>query len=1446
MVRCRKKKPTYDILFAERLWWTLFDCRVGSWPATVDHTGSFNIVYPGSSRMNLARQDEEEDDETNTEEIQSSVVVPVQSELIVPCPKTIDDICIDLIKSGIVTYTGAKLYDRRPVVAVNLTKLDRSSVEIASGTTVILALAQTLAYFYRIQKSTQRQCNSAPCVFVVGYRKIDVDSAFVTLQSAVLYLKRSVLKSACWRLLFVQFDMGEGKNENTDHCRVQANGLIIPSLTISQLKKRLAVEDVPVEFGGTMEYDRDQWIQFRKVAATVQLEPLMSCCRAAAKNCIQLLQCLKDTQWKIDSKQMWFTPANVVEEHITRLRDILYQIEKVNNMEVMMDSGTSLIQNLKMEFESLNSLPNYRQVKYRSAWVYVCECERDSLTELESLNEELRRVLLPLRLMSGSCLELLQHIVEVHESKANLNTIIDWMNWTKLTVVERFGLARVEEEEAKVLEREFFKFNDQVLALKNENADKARKRAQSIVIDICIPMPDKVRDDLTDHVQRLSKRGDELMETVTKVKTELHQAVLCEEFIRQACKWVLVGFQFANQLTQQFNSSNEPTMRGDQLQLCSTFFEKYPSLAREQIHCLVEQVGRLDCQRLKNQTRIIETKCSEVLRALDILKGQWEKWLKSHVGGEESKREVGEQNFYEEPRALAKAKAKTNPEASGHDDDDDDDDSGDDDPGAMDSRRHSYAGISCLQINPNATLDKTACSTQSLSNALADLCHLESSNTTLQITENMTDRVVSSLSADLLCQKFAAQRARQAKSSSRLNALSFITENWLKGRTRFQKSRFFSSKRRLTRHQSLDNLSSISEEPATTTTETACSTQSLSNALADLCHLESSNTTLQITENMTDRVVSSLSADLLCQKFAAQRARQAKSSSRLNALSFITENWLKGRTRFQKSRFFSSKRRLTRHQSLDNLSSISEEPATTTTGSHDTSVPSIAQYGIFSPCSPGADIDASDSSSTAALASFDSPATSDKRLQSMVADELLQTEQNYVSSLQYVIENYLPELLRNDLPNQLRGQRSIIFGNIEKIYDFHLNEFLPDLRSTLSQPANNLRIGLAIAKCFLKHRTKFGLYAFYNMNKPKSDALMTDYGGAKQFQLCDKLDLSSYLLKPVQRMGKYVLMLEQLIKACSNSEREQLGLLRDAKDMVIFQLRHGNDLLAMDLIRGCDVSLTEQGNLIRQDEFLVLKCKGGTKSCRRIFLFEDLILFAKPRKAKAGSADVFEYKQSIKMTEVGLTETVANAPLAFEIWFRRRTSNSVFIIQAADLAQKQAWTSDIAKLLWNQALTDREMRMEKLSSMGVAKNCFELNSANRIENRTVAFSRDAKLRSTLTGYPSRQDRALIAKRPSSMISVTSSSSSNWSSTSGSLVSSYPPESIPRSSESGICSDLATLDECADQCANLWGAEEDLKAAFCFKTSSPSTPSQSDSPTDSMSSEHGNHDQIHQS
>lgn len=80
-------------------------------------------------------------------------------------------------------------------------------------------------------------------------------------------------------------------------------------------------------------------------------------------------------------------------------------------------------------------------------------------------------------------------------------------------------------------------------------------------------------------------------------------------------------------------------------------------------------------------------------------------------------------------------------------------------------------------------------------------------------------------------------------------------------------------------------------------------------------------------------------------------------------------------------------------------------------------------------------------------------------------------------------------------------------------------------------------------------------------------------------ELDDKMDLASYLLKPVQRMGKYALLLQQLMKAVTSIQgpslqeiSEDIEELQKAEEMVRFQLRHGNDLLAMDSLRDCDVS----------------------------------------------------------------------------------------------------------------------------------------------------------------------------------------------------------------------------------------------------------------------------------
>lgn len=58
------------------------------------------------------------------------------------------------------------------------------------------------------------------------------------------------------------------------------------------------------------------------------------------------------------------------------------------------------------------------------------------------------------------------------------------------------------------------------------------------------------------------------------------------------------------------------------------------------------------------------------------------------------------------------------------------------------------------------------------------------------------------------------------------------------------------------------------------------------------------------------------------------------------------------------------------------------------------------------------------------------------------------------------------------------------------------------------------------------------------------------------------------------------------------------------------------------------VNLKEQGQLVRQDEFIVFYRK--KKCVRRVFLFEDLILFSKTKKTDRGN-DVYVYKQSFKV-----------------------------------------------------------------------------------------------------------------------------------------------------------------------------------------------------------------------
>uniref|UniRef100_A0A2C9LC42 DH domain-containing protein n=1 Tax=Biomphalaria glabrata TaxID=6526 RepID=A0A2C9LC42_BIOGL len=81
------------------------------------------------------------------------------------------------------------------------------------------------------------------------------------------------------------------------------------------------------------------------------------------------------------------------------------------------------------------------------------------------------------------------------------------------------------------------------------------------------------------------------------------------------------------------------------------------------------------------------------------------------------------------------------------------------------------------------------------------------------------------------------------------------------------------------------------------------------------------------------------------------------------------------------------------------------------------------------------------------------------------------TERDYVRALQFITGHYVPELQREDVPQMLRGKRTVIFGNLEKIQQFHSQYFLKQLESCQHQP-------FLVGQYFLQHDIlKFFVFA---------------------------------------------------------------------------------------------------------------------------------------------------------------------------------------------------------------------------------------------------------------------------------------------------------------------------------------------------------------------------------
>ncbi|KAJ8395236.1 hypothetical protein AAFF_G00034380 [Aldrovandia affinis] len=299
--------------------------------------------------------------------------------------------------------------------------------------------------------------------------------------------------------------------------------------------------------------------------------------------------------------------------------------------------------------------------------------------------------------------------------------------------------------------------------------------------------------------------------------------------------------------------------------------------------------------------------------------------------------------------------------------------------------------------------------------------------------------------------------------------------------------------------------------------------------------------------------------------------------------------------------------------------------------------------------------------------------------------ELVETERDYVRDLGLVVEGYMARMKDDGTLDDMKGKDKIVFGNIHQIYDWHKDFFLGELEKCLEDPDR-------LAPLFVKHERRLHMYIVYCQNKPKSEHVVSEYidtyfEDLKQ-RLGHRLQITDLLIKPVQRIMKYQLLLKDFLKYSKKAGTDSPELEKAVEVMCIVPKRC-NDMMNVGRLQGFDGKIVAQGRLLLQDTFMVGDQEGGPLARmkeRRVFLFEQIVIFSEPLDKKRGfSMPGFLYKNSIKVSCLGLEDIVDSDPCKFAL--TSRTSNAsteTFVLHSSHPGVRQVWVLQIGQILESQ------------------------------------------------------------------------------------------------------------------------------------------------------------------
>ncbi|KAJ1350796.1 RhoGEF, variant 2 [Parelaphostrongylus tenuis] len=241
------------------------------------------------------------------------------------------------------------------------------------------------------------------------------------------------------------------------------------------------------------------------------------------------------------------------------------------------------------------------------------------------------------------------------------------------------------------------------------------------------------------------------------------------------------------------------------------------------------------------------------------------------------------------------------------------------------------------------------------------------------------------------------------------------------------------------------------------------------------------------------------------------------------------------------------------------------------------------------------------------------------------------------------------------------------------------------------------------------------LYRTYCQNKAASDALRIQFSETSTFfedcqrRACHPLPLGAYLLKPVQRITKYQLLLRELERHCRPEVRLDVT---EALSTMLELLAQINATIQQLHISGFNGDLRLLGPLRLRSECDVYqfsrKKKGKLSRAQRrhLFLFDSGILFCKKRslsnQPSSLDSEFYEHKMCIPMSSLGFSEHSRSGGLRFDLW--DETKSDAYVIEMCDVEYRSRWIARLSNMAHCEDQQDQLVRQRPKSWTSTISN----------------------------------------------------------------------------------------------------------------------------------------------